>query len=139
MTWNNQPPKSFLNWAIKIITKFFSSLYAGYILVMTLLPPSNNNSCCNETVRALANSKDYAMHSSLSHVMYGVILVIVVQTDRRNRFRNVLSKTFRMIYDTPIKAENYLATRKTMYLPRYTKGGGGHYSKIDSTEACKES
>ena len=31
---------------------------------------------------------------------------IVVQTDRRNLFRNVLSKTFRMIYDTPTKAEN---------------------------------
>ena len=27
-------------------------------------------------------------------------------TDRRNRFRNVLSKTFRMMYDTPTKAEN---------------------------------
>ena len=27
-------------------------------------------------------------------------------TDRRNRFWNVLSKTFRMIYDTPIKTEN---------------------------------
>ena len=27
-------------------------------------------------------------------------------TDRRNRFQNVLSKTFQMIYDTPIKAEN---------------------------------
>ena len=33
-------------------------------------------------------------------------LKIVVQTDRRNLFRNVLSKTFQMIYDTPIKAEN---------------------------------
>ena len=28
-------------------------------------------------------------------------------TDRRNRFRNVLSKTFRMIHDTPTKDENY--------------------------------
>ena len=28
------------------------------------------------------------------------------QTDGQNRFRNVLSKTFQMIYDTPIKAEN---------------------------------
>ena len=27
-------------------------------------------------------------------------------TDRRNRFRNVISMTFRMIYDTPTKAEN---------------------------------
>ena len=27
-------------------------------------------------------------------------------TDRRNRFRNVLSKTFRMIYGTHTKAEN---------------------------------
>ena len=27
-------------------------------------------------------------------------------TDRQNKFRNVLSKTFQMIYDTPIKAEN---------------------------------
>ena len=30
-----------------------------------------------------------------------------------------------MIYDTAINAENYLATRKTIYLPRYTRGGGG--------------
>ena len=43
-------------------------------------------------------------------------------TDRRNRFRNVLSKTFQIIYDTPIKAEKYLATRKTINLPRYTRG-----------------
>ena len=28
------------------------------------------------------------------------------QTDSRNRFRNVLSKTIQMIYDVPIKAEN---------------------------------
>ena len=28
------------------------------------------------------------------------------RTDRLNRFRNVLSKTFRMIYDTPTKTEN---------------------------------
>ena len=41
---------------------------------------------------------------------------------RLNRFRNVLSKTFQMIYDTPTKAENKLATRKTIYLPRYTRG-----------------
>ena len=27
-------------------------------------------------------------------------------TDRLNRFRNVLSKTIQMIYDTPNKAEN---------------------------------
>ena len=27
-------------------------------------------------------------------------------TDRRNRFQNVLTKTFQMIYDTPTKAEN---------------------------------
>ena len=27
-------------------------------------------------------------------------------TDRRNLFRNVLSKTFQMLYDTLIKAEN---------------------------------
>ena len=27
-------------------------------------------------------------------------------TDRRNRFQNVLSKTFEMIQDTPTKAEN---------------------------------
>ena len=27
-------------------------------------------------------------------------------TDRRNQFRNAHSKTFQMIYDTPIKAEN---------------------------------
>ena len=27
-------------------------------------------------------------------------------TDRRNRFNNLISKTFQMIYDTPIKAEN---------------------------------
>ena len=27
-------------------------------------------------------------------------------TDRQNRFRNVLSKTFQMIYDTPNKSEN---------------------------------
>ena len=43
-------------------------------------------------------------------------------TDRRNRFRNVLLKTFQIIYDTPTKAENYLATRKTIYLTRYTRG-----------------
>ena len=44
-------------------------------------------------------------------------------TDRQTlRVQNVLSKTFQMIYDTPIKAENQLATRKTIYLPRYTKG-----------------
>ena len=28
------------------------------------------------------------------------------QTHRLNRFRNVLSKTFRMIYNTPTEAEN---------------------------------
>ena len=28
------------------------------------------------------------------------------RTDGQNRFRNVLLKTFQMIYDTPIKAEN---------------------------------
>ena len=49
-------------------------------------------------------------------------LQFVVQTDGGNRFRNVLSKTFQMIYDMPIEAENYLATRKTIYLPRYTRG-----------------
>ena len=29
-----------------------------------------------------------------------------------------------MIYDTPTKAENYLAKRKIIYLSRYTRGGG---------------
>ena len=28
-------------------------------------------------------------------------------TDRRNRFQNVLSKTFQMIYDTPNIDENF--------------------------------
>ena len=39
------------------------------------------------------------------------------RNDRQNIFRNVFSKTFPMIYDTPTKAENKLATRKTIYLP----------------------
>ena len=52
----------------------------------------------------------------------------MVQTDRLNRLQNVHSKTFQMIYDTPIKAGKQLATRKTIYLPRYTKGGGGIYN-----------
>ena len=42
-------------------------------------------------------------------------------TDGRNRFWNVLWKIFQMIYDTPTKAENLLATRKTIYIPRYTR------------------
>ena len=36
------------------------------------------------------------------------------QTDEWNQFRNVLSNKFQMIYDTPIKAERQLATRKTI-------------------------
>ena len=41
-----------------------------------------------------------------------------------------------MIYDTPAKAETYLAMRKTIYLPRYTRGEGGiikHQSHPKST------
>ena len=32
---------------------------------------------------------------------------IVVETDRLNLFQNVLSKTFQIIYDTPIKDEKW--------------------------------
>ena len=35
-----------------------------------------------------------------------------LSTDRRNWFWNVLSKTFRTMYDTPTKAENKLAMKK---------------------------
>ena len=35
-----------------------------------------------------------------------------------------------MIYDTPIKAENYLVTRKTIYLPHYTRGRHNDFSDI---------
>ena len=46
----------------------------------------------------------------------------MIQTDGLNRFRNVLPKTFQMIYYTPTKAENLLSTRKTIYLPCYSTG-----------------
>ena len=45
-------------------------------------------------------------------------------TDRLNWFPNVLPKTFQMIYNTPTKGKNKVATRKRIYLPRYTRGGG---------------
>ena len=46
--------------------------------------------------------------------------------DRLKRFRNALSKAFRMIYesyDRPIKPENWLATRETIYLSCSKCGG----------------
>ena len=51
-----------------------------------------------------------------------------------------------MIYDTPTKAENYLVTRKTIYLPRYTRGrhnkGQAHQTaftlaKADCEKNCR--
>ena len=42
--------------------------------------------------------------------------------DRQNQFGNVLSKTFRMIYDTPIKAEKLVGDEENIP-PPYTIGG----------------
>ena len=47
------------------------------------------------------------------------------QTDRRNRFRNVLSKTFRMIYDTPTKLKiSWRRGKQYIYTSPITLGGG---------------
>ena len=44
-------------------------------------------------------------------------LKIVVQTDRQNLFLNVLSKTFRMIYDTSTKAEKLVGDEENIIPP----------------------